>query len=526
MSLFRENALPLYVATESDAAESMAAMIFSASRIGTWIACNRKAAWQYFAGYGSPETKAMALGTAVHAVLEASVPALTRGEACEIDRTTEIGAIAAEIVPHIPTAAIGAGTRFEQEFIVQGRHTWRGFIDLSAPGIVVDFKTTSDMRYMRTVEELATDPQAALYAEQAFRAYPELDQVVECWIYTRTRGARKAQVVETVVDRAATHAMFEVFESFADEMQAAANAAPPKSDPVALHKYILTVHGNEDRCNDYGGCPHKARCGIFFQDPNRPKDTHHMSPLERLQAMTALNGGAANAPTTTSYVTPSPPTTPVALPQPTVASMPALPPTPPSALFARLAAEGTQAPLAPTTQAIIDAEVKRAEGINPPKRPRGRPKADTVPAPAMPQTGTVTASNIPELPAGTPVTVSDSGAVTPRAAVGPDAQPCAVLASLSAKPIETLCVGCMPFGHDFVSLDTVLAEVRDMITPAVYFGGYGYKTNGMVIEGVTKLVAARGTIEVLVVPDPRLPEAVLVLSQLRAMSAVVIEAIR
>jgi len=76
-------------------------------------------------------------------------------------------------------------------------------------------------------------------------------------------------------------------------------------------------------------------------------------------------------------------------------------------------------------------------------------------------------------------------------------------------------------------INPILAEARDMIGPVSYFGGYGYKTNGMMIEAVTRILAAReGVIAVLVVPDPRLPEAALVLSHLRAMSNVVVEALR
>jgi hypothetical protein len=284
-----------------------------------------------------------------------------------------------------------------------------------------------------------------------------------------------------------------------------------------------------------------------------------MTPLERLQAMTALNGGAANeAPvqnvgTSTktvdvlyppSALLPTTPPVPVAPPAPVAQSaqqspapsalLPATPPVPPSALFARLAAEnGLASPVAsvpPVPQSAIDATVKAAEGINPPKRTRGRPKRDTVPAPAMEGSATKELITIAQEKGALPVPERLAELPPHLAAMIAtiEATPVAPLEGVpvpSDKPIETLCVGCIPFGHAFETLDNILAQVRDMITAAVYFGGYGYKTNGMVIEGVTKLLAGR-TIEVLVVADPRLPEAALVLSHLRAMSTVVIEAIR
>jgi hypothetical protein len=583
MCRHKENLIPLYASVSRNTAGGFdgnaalvrdtnegvtARMIFSASRIGTWIACNRKAGWEYFAGYRSPSTPATEKGTQVHAVLEAAVPALVAGNACEIDLTNEIGAIAAEIVPHIPAEAICADTQFEDQFTVQGRHTWTGYIDLRAPGIVIDYKTTSDFKYMKTESDLLTDPQAVLYARSEFIAHPELETVWQRWIYSRTRGAKQARMVELHATKGATAALFDVLETFADEMQAAADACPPETDPVAVHKYVLTLHGNEDRCGDYGGCPHRDRCGIFFTDPNKPKDTHHMSPLERLQAMTALNGGPENtlaplppppAPTLREVVDGHRTLTLVPPPNPFMTAVktavaPALlqAGSPPTNLFARLAAEaGIPAPGGNSydagarsdipgdpPQAAIDAEVAADARINPPKRGRGRPKKDTVPAPAMalvaqeapvaqavqldPGVAAVTAPTPAPSPLNGP---SMSEAIAAAITAGTPAPRPVVASAPQISPIGTLYVGCMPVARNYATLDSILLQAREMIGPAAYFGGYGYKTNGMMSEAVSKILASR-RIESLVVEDPRLPEAALVLSYLRANAAETVEALR
>src|SRR5208283_2519788 len=70
--------------------------MYSASRIGLWISCNRRAGWKYICGYPEPENPSAARGKKVHKVLEDN-----KRLGLLPDRTTEEGAIAAEAMPYI-----------------------------------------------------------------------------------------------------------------------------------------------------------------------------------------------------------------------------------------------------------------------------------------------------------------------------------------------------------------------------------------------------------------------------------------
>ena len=532
---------------KSDTLGDMLPMVFSASRIGTWAACNSKAAWEYFAGYRSGDTRATLLGGDVHAWLETHVPA-----GAEADHTTEVSAIASEILPFIPEGVLQLDPQFEAHFTLQGRHRWMGYKDLRVPGAaVIDYKTTSDFKYLKTEEELRGDPQTLLYAHHEFIDFPAIDTLPMRWIYSRTRKPYQARPVDLLVTREEAAAGFAALETFADEMQAAADAAPPQSDPIALHKYILaSVKQDRSRCGDYGGCPHQARCGVMFRDPNAPKERTHVNLKERILAMSSFNKDAANSP---AAPPPAPVQTITALlppPMPTPVAVVA-PPASPNALMTRLAAElGAPAPAPPAdrpdfaalaaacpvvptqgnphplgndmpphitmSQEKIDATVAAAAAINPPKRPRGRPKSDTVPVPAL-------ASEPPALsppaPKTEPADIAQLKATIDTISVSRGAP-----ALSPGKSIGTLYIGCAPVGP-YTSVDSLLASARDMIGPDAYYTGYGFKTDGNMLNCVNKIIASK-PIDRLVVQDPRLKEAAVVLLHLRSAAVEVVEALR
>ena len=118
--------------------------MFSASRIGLWISCNRRAGWKYICGYPEGENPSAALGKRVHKVLEDN-----KRLGLLPDRTTQEGAIAAEALPFTKEYTYegpDGPVQLEGHIFVDGRHKWQGYKDLSAPGTVIDYKTSSDPR--------------------------------------------------------------------------------------------------------------------------------------------------------------------------------------------------------------------------------------------------------------------------------------------------------------------------------------------------------------------------------------------
>jgi hypothetical protein len=64
-----------------------------------------------------------------------------------------------------------------------------------------------------------------------------------------------------------------------------------------------------------------------------------------------------------------------------------------------------------------------------------------------------------------------------------------------------------------------------MIGDAAYFAGFGYKTNGLMIESIQRSIQADKPPSLLVI-DPRTPEATLMLSYLRSIANNCIESVR
>jgi PD-(D/E)XK nuclease superfamily protein len=526
---------------------------FSASRIVTWMNCNRKAAWQYIAGYEDPGNEDTKLGTEVHAELETakSVPGYLP------NRLTEAGAIASEGLPYVSDFTVENGAKPEGAFTFRGRHLWRGFIDLRKPGYLVDYKTTGDFRWAKTEEELLLDPQAVLYAVYEFLRCPELDVVELMWLYLKKRAPYSAKPVRIRMTREHALRAFAALESYADEMLATAVAAP--GDPALRHRYVLTLQPNADHCDAYRGCPHRNRCNLsFFQAPTQ-KGKGTVNLLDRLKEMDAANGAPA-APVRSEMApmvgVPSPlsldpaagrpalafapdgafagigPTTVTMTPAVSSTTVPSLAPSLDGITFDPTWAA---APDAPATEPSIPAAIPTAPAtafapepgqINPPaKRGRGRPKKNSeATAPAAPAAPAATAAT-PTL-VGTPAlppTVAAAGAELAASL----AAPAPVAPAPTGHRVSCLYVGCLPHRGQVnsVDFDSIVAKAKVAIGPAAYYAAYGYKANGMLLQMVEAIVQSDKP-GAIVVPYPASPEATLCLSHLRSVSETVVEAVR
>jgi RecB family exonuclease len=494
-------------------------MPFSASRISTWIRCPTRAAWQYIAGYPEEGTDATELGTAVHDELER----IKKNPGALPNMLDEIGAIAAEALPHVADLSLEDGASIEGEFTFQGRHKWRGKIDIEKPGDLRDYKTTSDFRWMKTPEELMADPQAILYAERMFRRLeakndaplPSDATVQGTWIYLRKRKPYAARTVQFTMTRAHAAAGFAALESYADEMQTAAYAAP--ADPPGVHRFILdTIPKNPEACNDFHRqCPHYARCGMSFFNTmsTDQRKTPTMGLLERLQQMNAFSG-AANVPP----AAPAPPAPvavrPAAVPPPLPAAVPSV-------------AAVSPAPVVPDLATAPTVADKVAPGqVNPPPRRPGRPPGAKNKATLAAEAAALVASPPAVAPSAQ---LAQAPAPAPTAAPAPVPQTAAVPQNAEHR-IATLFVGCMPSGvgadtDGIVDFDTLIAKAKIGIGPQDYrLFEYG-KGNGMLLQ-MFQAVVQHDKPASVVVMSTMSPEAILCLSYLRSISGVKVEAMR
>ena len=129
-------------------------------------------------------------------------------------------------------------------------HSYLGYKDLQVPGIVFDHKSTSDLKWQKTEEELRKDIQATLYAVDYFREHPDENEVELRWVYYQTKNTRKSAVTRARVNQTETWNRFFEIEQIAEQMH------------VASTKRALDLPPTINHCSAYGGCPHQGRCNL------------------------------------------------------------------------------------------------------------------------------------------------------------------------------------------------------------------------------------------------------------------------
>lgn len=230
----------------------------SASQIDTFGDCRRKWWFQSILGLRPPPSPAAALGSAVHAALEAYV--LTGAMP---DPRSPAGAIALAGLPfarstgpepllvELDMAGHAANDLRLAGVAVHGR------IDLIDPNadplLVQDWKTTSSIRWAKSEDQLRTNAQAILYSRfmlawSAHRGRPA-DSVRFQHIVLTTKGPVSAQKTAVDLHRDQIAEEFARLDPIVALMRDHATAPRPSEVPAT-----------KSSCAKYGGCPFRERC--------------------------------------------------------------------------------------------------------------------------------------------------------------------------------------------------------------------------------------------------------------------------
>jgi hypothetical protein len=262
----------------------------SASQISTWDAgsggCQRQWGFRYLVGVSTPSTPAQMLGDEVDT--GQLQPYLSKGR--PFDYTLGGGdsaAIATTALEYLPRPQTG-GLEVQKHFTIPAMTArradgsalfgYQGYLDLwhpedgfsSIPGIpipapdgtpvVIDFKTTSDLKWAKTPEQLRKDPQAMLYATWAMFSTGARSVDLQ-WIYMQTKGARRSKRSYLRVYGDDVAAFFPRLDRTAVEMFDARTASGGKTGEEAVD-YVLSLEPNPSACESFGGCPNRHRCNL------------------------------------------------------------------------------------------------------------------------------------------------------------------------------------------------------------------------------------------------------------------------
>jgi len=289
----------------------------SPSQLDTFLTCNRKWGFRYLDGIDSPPHRSAQVGTRVHAILEdwlRSAKPPDWEERLVIDGHEYFpGRIASEAIHLLPPP--GPHLALERRF---SNRPWLGQIDvayLASPEhpVVMDHKTTTDLGWAKTVEELQTDPQAIIYAAAAFAELPRAQVADLAWTYTKTNKPYKAKQVHLRVTREYVEEAIRPFLATAARMLEirASGARAADLDPTP------------SACQKYGGCPHLGRCQLRPEDLMRGV-MNQMNLMSKIQAAKEAAEGAPPPLPMLAGAPPIPPGIPT-LPAPTLPALPAPP---------------------------------------------------------------------------------------------------------------------------------------------------------------------------------------------------------
>ena len=249
----------------------------SPSAIATARACLRQWGWRYVAGVEDTPNPYAEQGTRLHAALERYYqdPHLPP----RLDTSSDEGRILLPALAHLPPR--GPHVASEVHFT---RGPFHGFKDLEVRGWVFDLKTTSNLMFAKTPEDLRKDPQALIYAWDHLEAHPDLDAVTCRWVYVvRDPKRPRALPVDVTLTRSYVEAEIETLRALAADLLRHREARP----------HVLDLVPSPIECDRFRGCPHRDRCS-------------DLTPERRIEAFMALQDMLARV----GQINPTPPSTP------------------------------------------------------------------------------------------------------------------------------------------------------------------------------------------------------------------------
>jgi RecB family exonuclease len=236
----------------------------SPSQIATYTTCPRQWYYNKVLGLPVPQKPSAALGEAVHSTIEAYL---------ETGDPIDLHVVARPAQAKLDELrALDPLVETKMERPLRNGLTFIGRIDLLAlqQRLVVDHKTTSDLKYAKSEEELQHDVQMLSYAYEVYCRNPGPEVRVAHNVLL-TRGGPATRYTETTVSAPQILAGWSRIQDVTDEMIRTARLDSPSE-----------VREDRSQCEKYGGCAFKDQCKALWlargERARSPYDTISGSP--------------------------------------------------------------------------------------------------------------------------------------------------------------------------------------------------------------------------------------------------------
>lgn len=228
----------------------------SASQVSTFLSCQRQWWWNKVFGLPTRQKPSAALGEAVHASIEAYL-----GGADE----SALHTVARPALPTLRQLREMPDLEVESQMRRPLRNglTFIGRIDARSLSerLVVDHKTTSDLKWAKVAEDLQSDVQMLAYAYDVLELNPGAEVRI-AHSAMQTRGLPGARYTETTVPAEAVRAGWQRIERVTDDMRRVAQ--------ITAADQVTPTWAS---CSAYGGCDFREQCASL-------KLAAHSSPYD------------------------------------------------------------------------------------------------------------------------------------------------------------------------------------------------------------------------------------------------------
>jgi hypothetical protein len=114
---------------------------------------------------------------------------------------------------------------------------------------VIDWKTTSDLKYRKSGADLLKTIQMPIYGKYALDTYPDIDRVRLSHVYFTKRGAAKAEKSSAVFSVAEIRERYHNISTVVSAMKTASSCSN-----------VTDLEPNTRACSAFGGCPYSMHC--------------------------------------------------------------------------------------------------------------------------------------------------------------------------------------------------------------------------------------------------------------------------